>query len=86
MKLEHLDVFLYDVRGGSILLIANQLLVGLDNIRQFVCQIILKREKKQRCYTSLSLSTSPSLPPPLSYSLPFSLIIYSPPHTHLVFC
>ena len=42
MKLEHFDVFLDDVGGRSILLVSDQLLVGLDNVGQLVCQVILE--------------------------------------------
>ena len=41
MKLQHLDVLLDNVRGGPILLIPDQLLVGLDNICKLVRQVIL---------------------------------------------
>ena len=44
MELQHLDILLDDVRGGPILLISNQLLVRLDNVRQLVRQIILRGE------------------------------------------
>ena len=42
VKLQHLDVLLNDVGGGSILLVPNQLLVGLHNVSKFVCQVILQ--------------------------------------------
>ena len=41
MELEHLDVFLDDMGGSTVLFIANQLLVGLNNVCQLVCEIIL---------------------------------------------
>ncbi len=41
MELQHLDIFLNDVRGCSVLFISDQLLVGFDNVRQFVSEIIL---------------------------------------------
>ena len=71
MKLQHLDVLLYDVGGSSVLLITNQLLVGLDNVCQLVGQVILFNtcRKVTKCNQALSLSLS----------FPFSLI-----HTHLV--
>ena len=43
MELEHLDVFLDDMRSSAILLIPYELLVGLDNVRQFVGEIVLGR-------------------------------------------
>ena len=41
MELQHLDVFLDDVGGGSILLVPDQLLIGLYNVSQLVSQVIL---------------------------------------------
>lgn len=41
MELQHLDVLLDDVGGGSVLLVANQLLVGLDDVGQLVGQVVL---------------------------------------------
>ena len=67
MELQHLDVLLYDVGSSSILLIANQLLVGLDNVCQLVGQVILKETKKD-VILSLSLSLSLPLPPSLSHT------------------
>lgn len=41
MELQHLHVFLDDVRGSTILLVPHQLLVGLHYVCQLVSQIIL---------------------------------------------
>ena len=41
MILKHFDVILDDVRRSAILLVANQLLVRLDEVGQLVCQVVL---------------------------------------------
>ncbi len=41
MELKHLDVLLNDVRGSSVLLVSDELLVGFDNVSQFMSEIIL---------------------------------------------
>ncbi len=40
--LQHLDVLRNDVRSGAVLFIAPQLVVRLDDVRQFVRQIVLQ--------------------------------------------
>ena len=44
MELKHLNIFLNYVRGSSILLVSNKLLVGFDNVSQFMSEIILQKE------------------------------------------
>ena len=48
MELQHLDVFLDDVRGGSVLLVPDQLLIGLHNVSQLVSQVILYNGKSAK--------------------------------------
>ncbi len=48
MKLQHLDVLLDDVRGGTVLLVSDQLLIGLHNVRQLVSQVVLGGREGRR--------------------------------------
>ena len=51
MKLKHLQILGDDVSGGAGLLVAQQLVVGFDDVRQLVSQIVL-----QKCFVNLSIS------------------------------
>ena len=42
--LQHLRIFGDDVCGGAVLLVSTQLVVGLDNVRQLVRQIVLAKQ------------------------------------------
>ena len=45
VELQHLDVLEDDVRGSSILLVADELLVALDHVAQLVSQVVLKNNR-----------------------------------------
>jgi len=51
MELQHLKVFGDDVSRSAGLLVAHQLVVGLDDVRELVCQIVLKRKTHKQVNT-----------------------------------